>query len=207
MKIAISVLAVALLAVILLWIARPDNRQDERKALISQPESDSPTSDSRTEGPLRSGDTPRERPRLPPLSTAGSQDKPAERVQIDRRTFDPAKESDSQYERRAKLIVAFDRFRDESGISDEKAQALLALLYDWQEAARHVRKQHLDSESDYKEREALHTLMLIELDAFDALEEILTPEEMRPWRRHMESVSVWSLLNWPYEPPLIVPTE
>jgi hypothetical protein len=211
MKIAISVLAVvALVAVVLLlWINSNDD-QTRPATVPTQNESESPVLDT-------PGEHARERPKLPGLripEREAEQSVPVQRVQIDRRPFDPAREFDSQYERRLRLITAFDRFREESGLSDEKAQAVLALLYDVQGNTRHVRKQHLDRipypdewEQDYKSRETSHSLRLIELDAEDALEEILTPEEMRPWRRHMKPIFVWSLLNWPYEPPLIVPKE
>jgi hypothetical protein len=205
-KIAISVLAVAL-AVLLLWRRSNDGHDTRQETVPTQSEPASPVLER-----VNPGGHSRERPQLPKPEPKVEQ---PVRVEIDRRPWDPAKESDIHYERRSKLAAAFDRFREDSGISDEKAQAVLALLCDHQETARHVRKQDLDRilynpyrdewEFEYKGRETSHTLTLVELDALDALEEILTPEEMRPWRRHMESIAVWNLLNWPYEPPLIVP--
>jgi hypothetical protein len=209
MKIAISVLAVALLIVaLLLWNRSDDGQGTGQERLPKQSQPESPVLDRPSPG-----ERSRERPQFPPPSTPERKAEQSVPVQIDRRPFAPARESDSQYERRLRLITAFDRFREESGISEEKAQAVLALLYDYQETARDVRKQHLDRtyrdewEEEYKSRETAHTGSLIRLDARDALEEILTPEEMRAWRRTMEPATVWGLLNWPYEPPLIVPAE
>jgi hypothetical protein len=62
-------------------------------------------------------------------------------------------------------------------------------------------------EYEYKRRETSNTWRLVLIDSRDALEEILTPEELRAWNRTMEDASVWGLLTWPYEPPLIVPVE
>jgi hypothetical protein len=209
MKIAISVLAVALVVTaLLLWNRSNDGQDTGQQTVPTQSEPESPMLDR-----PNPGEHSRERPQLPPQSTPERKAEQSVPAQIDRRPFDPARESDGQYERRVRLITAFDRFRDESGISEEKAQAVLTLLYDYQETARHVRKQHLDRtyrdkwEADYKSRENSHTLTLIEMDAEDVLEEMLTPEEMRAWRRTMEPAIVWGLLNWPYEPPLIVPAD
>lgn len=212
MKITISVLAVALLAAVLLFWTRSHVSQDTRPETVPT----SPVLDAANPG----GHSP-ERPQLPTLQTPERKvEQPVRKVEqpvhveIDRQPRDPSKESEGQYERRSSFIAAFDRFREESGISDEKAQAVLALLYDYQETARNVRKQHLDRipyrdewEFEYMSRDTAHTGMLIRLDARDALEEIFTPEEMRPWRRHLESIAVWNLLNWPDEPPLIVSTD
>jgi hypothetical protein len=211
-KIAISVLALALVAAALLFWNSSDDGQDAGHVTVpAQSEPESPMLDR--PNPVEHS---RERPQLPPPSTPerkAEQSVPVQPVQIDRRPFDPARESDSQYERRIRLITAFDRFREESGISEEKARAVLALLYDYQETARNVRKQHLDRtyrdewEEDYKSRETAHTGTLIRLDAREALEEMLTPEELRAWGRIMERAIVWGMLNWPYEPPLLVPAD
>jgi hypothetical protein len=209
-KIAISVLALALVAAALLFWNRSDDGQDTGQVTVPvQREPESPVLDR-----SNPGEHSRERPPLPTLhERKAEQSVPVQPVQLDRRPFDPARESDSQYERRLRLITAFDRFREESGISDEKAQAVLALLYDFQGNARHLRKQYLDRtfrdewEADYKSRENAHTLTLMEMDAEDTLKEMLTPEELRAWRRTMERAIVWGMLNWPYEPPLLVPAD
>lgn len=73
----------------------------------------------------------------------------AQRVDFDRRPWDPDRELDSVYERRASVIEAFDRFCEEAGISDDRAQQILMILYDYQENKRLINEDIL-ADSPYR---------------------------------------------------------
>lgn len=156
-----------------------------------------------------------ERPRLPAPATEGSPSEPVERVDFDRRPWDPTQELDTVYERRAGLFEGFDRFREETGISQEKADAIMMLLYDYQETIKVLRKELDDAapyrdkwEFEYLRRKESHAELLVSFDAIDAMDEMLSPEEMRSWTRNLEDINVWGRLSWwPYQKPMIIPID
>lgn len=119
-----------------------------------------------------------------------------------------AGELDSAYQRRARVEDAFERFREETGIPDEKAQALLLLLYDyqqnmgefhraWDEASRqgyYIYQTFLYQAEGW--RQSIHA------EVSEGLRGLLTRDERRAWVHTVEPSNVWLTLRFE---PLIHP--
>jgi hypothetical protein len=141
-----------------------------------------------------------ERPHLPwPARQSG----PAvERVDFDRRPWDPTKELKETYEVRAETFEAFDRFREETGMSDERAQALLMLMYDFQETVKilneelHGRFPYRDEwEFEYLLRKKSADWRTVMFDTRQQLDAMLSPEELKVWWDSVEQTSIWLKLS------------
>jgi hypothetical protein len=209
MKFKIFMVAVLIVAGFWIWRSVSPDRQDA-------PRHDEPIKQSESTPP----ETERvythvERPRLPARAMNSDTSKPVARVEFARRPWDPETESKEQYEVRAGLIEGFERFREETGISQERADAILMLLYDYQETIKAIRKQLYDArpyrdkwEFEYLLRKGSHAELLVSYDALDTMAEMLTPEEMRSWNRNLEHINVWWRLSyWPHMPPILVLVE
>jgi hypothetical protein len=143
-----------------------------------------------------------ERPRLPEPAEQSGPSAPALRVDFDRRPWDPTKELDTVYERRAKAAEAFDRFREETGISDARAQALLMLMYDFQETVK-ILNEELHGRSPYRDEWEFEYLLrkksadwrTVMFDTDQQLEAMLSPEELKVWWRTLEETMIWLNLS------------
>jgi hypothetical protein len=112
-------------------------------------------------------------------------------------------------ERTSDVTDAFDRFRDETGISDERAQELLWLLYDYQEAFRAIDAEYEsgkpfrdDEERDLYLRRHGSEWRMLAIDTGRKLRDLLEADELRAWRT-FERAGFWILLR----EPLIQPVE
>jgi hypothetical protein len=181
-----------------LWCTSSPNEQDT----ISRPKP-APAERARPEAvetaPVH---TRVERPHLPEPARQSDPNIPALRVDFDRRPWDPSKELDTVYERRAKVAEAFDRFREETGISDERAQALLMLMYDFQETVKilneelHGRFPYRDEwEFEYLLRKKSADWSTVMFDTRQQLDAMLSPEELKVWWRTLEETMIWLHLS------------
>ena len=146
-----------------------------------------------------------ERPRL---HVPESEEAP--RVAIDRRPWDPERETRGAHERRTRIADAFDRFRDETNMSDERAQELLRLLYDYQETFRILNAEFEghkpfrgDWDFEYWVRKLGADWYLVRYEADEQLRAMLSDDEMRAWRRTMQKAHVWHVLR----DPVILPVD
>jgi Rad3-related DNA helicase len=139
-------------------------------------------------------------------------------------------------ENRLRFVEAFERFRLDSGISDETAQKLLSILYDYQELSRPiVAERYAPRAPDhpcrvrYEQDLALTDLMeratmmaqckspreaeldniedLVEEDARSAVEEVLSLAEYEVWRAEPPLRSFPTYLRWADDPPLVTLNE
>ena len=155
----------------------------------------------------------RERPALPALAVQHDQGKPVERMEFNRSPGDPRKESRESYDLRIALIDAFERFREESGVSDEKAQALLMLMNDFRETEKILSDElwshapfRSDGQFEYWLRRKSAAWRWLMWETSEALEDMLTPKELRIWWDTVERESPWiRLKHWPDD--LLVPAK
>lgn len=199
----LAVPGLAALGLLVWWRWSPDHaRSPEREtptATRAEPEVPEQPAPTMTPGQDRPA---LDRPSLPP-----------QRLDLDRRPWVPKKELRERYEWRAKVFEAFDRFVAETGISDEKAQKLLLIMYDYQEnnILLHqqieplilrglVRKQELETWLD--DSEVLRTQIRDETRA--RARSVLTPEEYRAWDRMMIRSNGWLILS---DERIVVPAD
>lgn len=136
--------------------------------------------------------------RLPASAATSKPSLADERLDFDRRPWNPNEELDTVYERRAIVFKAFDRFVEETGISDRKAQQLMMILYDYQENMRLIHEsimegsEHLNKwQFEMRLRAASVVRYTTGLEIRDRVEEVLSPEEMRAWRRMVLASDIW----------------
>lgn len=142
------------------------------------------------------------RPRPPAPESAGDPSAPVERVDFERRPWDPEKELKEIYETRARLFEMFDRFVEETGMSDERAQALLMLMYDFQETVR-ILDEEMASQRPYRHRWHFEFLLrkksadwrTVMFDTDQQLDAMLSPEERKKWWRTLERAGIWLELS------------
>jgi hypothetical protein len=143
-----------------------------------------------------------ERPRLPEAAGQSGPSVPVLRVDFDRRPWDPTKELDTVYQRRVEAAEAFDRFREETGIFDTRAQALLMLMYDFQETVK-ILNEELHGHFPYRDEWEFEYLLrkksadwrTVMFDTRQQLDAMLSPEELKVWWRTVEETSIWVKLS------------
>lgn len=184
--IAWFVVCAAIIATV--WWASNDAPESTAKAVREEPEAaPAPTRGGTSQGSGPAASTPHLRLDGP--------------VEIDRQPRRPD-EIPRRYEWRKGVIDAFDELRRRTGISDEKAQAVLLVLYDYQEN-KSIMRGMFDEAS--RQGEVAWTNLdadTIELradilqEARDRLDALLTEEELRVWWRKMEPANVWFHLSF-----------
>lgn len=138
-----------------------------------------------------------------------------DRVEFDRRPWDPAKESREIHDLRAEVVEAFDRFVEETGMSEERARAVMMLLYDYQETVKTISKPVFGGmpyrdkwRFEFLLRKTGHDRRLVTYEALEAIEEMLTPDEFKAWKRNLADIQVWWRLSYyPNSPPILVPVD
>lgn len=195
MRYKISLLIIGAAGVVLLWCTSSSQRPErgEPEVLAVAPEEMHRAEDQAAPGraPVAVTD-PASRPELP-----------VTRVDFDRRPWNPREELDTHYRRRAKVFEGFDRFLEDTGMSDERAQELLMILYDYQENLIAIERE-IDRDlrrGDKWELEwRLHatTPLRIEagMEAYDRVRAMLSPDERRAWKRRMDDrrTQIWATL-------------
>lgn len=111
-------------------------------------------------------------------------------------------ELESVYERRMRVAEAFDRFRAETGISDQKAQALLQLMHDYQE---NFKVFHREWEQAYRAGDRAHESFLYQAEGWrdailteksERLLALLTGDEWRVWVHTVEQANPWVTMRF-----------
>lgn len=143
--------------------------------------------------------------RPPPTPVSARPSRPGlavERVDFDRRPWDPDNELEEVYLERVHLAEAFDRFVAEAGISDRRARQILMILYDYQENKRFI-SEELHRGSPYRNNleferrlaEATELRYITGVDNRERLDAMLSPEETRVWRRVVRPTNIWLMLT------------
>ena len=144
-----------------------------------------------------------ERPRLHVPSTED-----APRVAVDCRPWDPERETRGAHERRTRVADAFDRFVEETGMSEERAQELLRLLYGYQERFRAIEAEYEgikpfrdERQRDLYRRKLGSDWRLLAIETEQQLRGMLSDDEMRAWRT-FERAGFWTVLRDPVIQPV-----
>ena len=200
-KVSLALVAVAA-ALWLLWPSSPRERAEPpREEPAVQREAE--PADRAVMAPIHA------RVERPRLFVPESEREDAPRLEIDVGPWRPERETRGAHERRLRLADAFDRFCDETGMSDERAQELLLLLYDYQETTRAIdaeferRKPFRDKwQYEYFKRKNGADWILVRHEAGLQLRDMLSDDEMRAWDRTMEEAAVWIMLSEPMIQPV-----